>query len=235
MDIADFNKRLADSTREPNESVFNQAAAASAVDDTLGTDFDQDKLASEKAKETASDTLPESAQDTFEKTFKPEPEAEIQDPQEKEREPRESSHRIARRYINIISLGLGTSARLLYPRALITDAQADLNATLKAKVEAASPRKKAQIVNDAIDSEPAMAEAYNNFLRVQKLVDQAPLSDEEKKDLLEPLAECVEKYRFMQIGPEFSLLMAVVVIMAPRIAPFFGNPVVSFLNGKAAE
>ena len=52
-----------------------------------------------------------------------------------------------------------------------------------------------------------------------ELCDAAAFTEDEKESLTGPLAEVLEKHSRLQLSPEMALLLAVAMVMLPRVAP----------------
>lgn len=68
-------------------------------------------------------------------------------------------------------------------------------------------------------TDPEMRPVTNRFERYAKACEQVPLSEDEMNMIAEPLSELIIKYKAMQLGPEWSLVIAVFIVMLPRFEP----------------
>lgn len=57
--------------------------------------------------------------------------------------------------------------------------------------------------------------------RYTKAMESLPLSDDEREAIAEPLSELIEKYKHLQMSPEWALVFAVAIVMLPRLEPVF--------------
>lgn len=78
-------------------------------------------------------------------------------------------------------------------------------------------------LEDAITSDDHLYKAFKRYEKLEEYINDAPLTADEQKDLVEPLSEVIEKYKFLQMGPEGQLLLSVGLIMLPRLEPMFPN------------
>jgi hypothetical protein len=74
-------------------------------------------------------------------------------------------------------------------------------------------------MQDAISNDDTLWPVQTRFDRYMKALEAAPLSEEEMQFISEPLSELIIKYRWMQLGPEWSLVIAVFLVMLPRLEP----------------
>ena len=226
LNIDQVQAMLARETRLTTDAI----AAATSPLETDAKNFDQDTLAKAKAvygTETANPL------EQLDKDFS-EMESEIKAAEKDlpDQPPADLSEgivgmaalrRMAKTYINFLSKAMSVAAKRYYPAALLSpedQAKADF---MSATVSSFPAAKRAQARADFIAQDQEAAEIAARIHELDQLVKGAPLSDEEKDMLIEPLGAVLEKYRWMQAGPEAQLLLALVVIMAPRIAPFFGS------------
>lgn len=61
-------------------------------------------------------------------------------------------------------------------------------------------------------------EIYEKYQDVEELIDNLPFTEKEIKMLESPAAAYMEKYKFNP-GPETALIMALLAVMGPRVAP----------------
>jgi hypothetical protein len=74
-------------------------------------------------------------------------------------------------------------------------------------------------MEEAISSDDNLWPVKNRFDKYIKACDEIPLSQEEIEYIAEPLSELIIKYKFMQLSPEWSLVIAVLIVMLPRFEP----------------
>lgn len=75
-------------------------------------------------------------------------------------------------------------------------------------------------MEEAISSDNELWPVKNRFDKYLKACDEIPLSQDEIDYIAEPLSELIIKYKFMQLSPEWSLVIAVLIVMLPRFEPF---------------
>lgn len=57
------------------------------------------------------------------------------------------------------------------------------------------------------------------FDRYAQAVEKVSLTEEEIESIIEPLTAVIQKYRWMQLGPEAMLVITVALVMLPRLEP----------------
>lgn len=72
---------------------------------------------------------------------------------------------------------------------------------------------------DAITEDNDFYDVSKRFEEYMDLVKAAPFTEDEKDSLTGPLAEVLEKHSQFQLSPEMALLLAVAMVMLPRVAP----------------
>ncbi|WP_080056735.1 hypothetical protein [Spirosoma aerolatum] len=70
--------------------------------------------------------------------------------------------------------------------------------------------------NRTVQTDPFL-DAVNRVTDCKEAIKAIPFTPREKTKLKEPLAKVLEKYSSVSISPEMALLLAVLMIMAPRI------------------
>ncbi len=88
-------------------------------------------------------------------------------------------------------------------------------------------------MQDIISNDDNLWPVQNRFDRYLKAMEAAPLSSEEMEFIAEPLSELIIKYRWMQLGPEWSLVIAVLLIMLPRLEPVIPGLKKAFSSDEA--
>jgi hypothetical protein len=76
-------------------------------------------------------------------------------------------------------------------------------------------------MEDAINNDQEMFSVNTRFDRYLKAIDSVKFTDEEMDYIAEPLSDLIIKYRHLQLGPEWSLVLAVAIVMLPRFEPMF--------------
>jgi len=74
-------------------------------------------------------------------------------------------------------------------------------------------------IEDAVTDDSEFYYVLNRAREFTELCDKAALTDDEKDSLTGPLAEVLEKHSRLQLSPEMALLLAVAMVMLPRVAP----------------
>lgn len=106
---------------------------------------------------------------------------------------------------------------------------ADFTQTHKGKSE--------QEMEAELKQSPEMQQVANRFDKYMKAVQDSPLAEDEIEMLADPLAECILKYKHLQLGPEWSLVLAALVIITPRLTPMMPDlsQILSKAQQKASE
>lgn len=127
----------------------------------------------------------------------------------------------ARQFVEFFSSALEIGGKTLYPRYMLEEGDAEKLRETNRIIRLSAPVSPDETLRQEIEKDQTLADVVLRFERFQKAVEGAPLSQEEKTMLIDPLATVIEKYHFLQAGPELILFMVVVVIMTPRILPLF--------------
>lgn len=72
-------------------------------------------------------------------------------------------------------------------------------------------------MDEAVHSDHEMWPVVNRFDQYMKAIKEIPLDDDEKEMIATPLGEVIQKYKSLQLSPEWMLLIAVAMVMLPRI------------------
>lgn len=106
---------------------------------------------------------------------------------------------------------------IVYPKAILEPGDRELVADYRVKYKTSRKSNRLEI--------PAKGdELYDALQRYEKL-DQAcselPLTPEEQADLIAPLTDVLEKHERKALTPEWALVVAVFLVMLPRLEPMF--------------
>lgn len=74
-------------------------------------------------------------------------------------------------------------------------------------------------IEDAVSEDTDFYHVLARAKEFSELCDKAAFTADEKETLAGPLSEVLEKYTSLQVTPEVALLLAVAMVMLPRIAP----------------
>lgn len=74
-------------------------------------------------------------------------------------------------------------------------------------------------IEDAITEDSDFYHVLTRAREYAELCDAAAFTEEEKESLTGPLAEVLERHSRLQLSPEMALLLAVAMVMLPRVAP----------------
>ena len=74
-------------------------------------------------------------------------------------------------------------------------------------------------IQDAVSDDSDFYHILERAREYGELCDKAAFTTDEKESLAGPLAEVLEKHSRLQLSPEMALLLAVAMVMLPRVAP----------------
>jgi hypothetical protein len=74
-------------------------------------------------------------------------------------------------------------------------------------------------IEDAVTEDGEFYHVLTRAREFADLCDKAAFTDDEKESLTGPLAEVLERHSRLQLSPEMALLLAVAMVMLPRVAP----------------
>lgn len=107
-------------------------------------------------------------------------------------------------------------ANYVYPKAILEPTDRQKLARFKNRTKG---RRKDDIVyDDDIQS------VLDRYAELEENIGKLPFSSGEKETLTAPLANLLEKHQSGQLSPEVALIIAVAIVMIPRLAP--GLPLV---------
>jgi hypothetical protein len=75
-------------------------------------------------------------------------------------------------------------------------------------------------VSEAIKSDDAMWNISQRMDKCATAINKVPYTKEEKEDLIQPMADLIEKYKKLQLGPEWMFVIAFGFSTLARIEPF---------------
>jgi hypothetical protein len=130
--------------------------------------------------------------------------------------------RSAARMVKAFSSLLKVGAKKVYKKSVLKPGDIEEMSELKKRIEL-SGKPQDRAIADAVSDNDKLYHVFKRFEEYDRLVKEAPLTEEEQEILIEPLSEVIEKHKFLQAGPEAALLMAVLIIMLPRLEPMFPN------------
>jgi hypothetical protein len=74
-------------------------------------------------------------------------------------------------------------------------------------------------IEDAVTEDSTFYHVLTRAREFTDLCDKAAFTEDEKESLTGPLAEVLERHSRLQLSPEMALLLAVAMVMLPRVAP----------------
>ncbi|MEQ8628095.1 hypothetical protein [Ekhidna sp.] len=131
----------------------------------------------------------------------------------------------ARRWIKTFNALQKWVLKGLYKKKILTSEDSEQIRKWKAQHKA-NPNVK---MEDVIEGD---AERYERFDRFLTAVEDLPFTEEEIQDIAEPLSELIEKHRRLQMSPEVALLLAVIIVMLPRLEPILPDMTAIFNRAK---
>ena len=175
----------------------------------------------------------EEARSLFEEEEDPEAEEETpsadlgEDPKELEPEPEKPPTATklkssAKWILSAFNAGQSMVFRLLYTRKLIRKEDREALTDFRAEKEA----------NPMLDTSPEtireqhpkVAVAMDRESTLEELVQGLPFNEEELKMIQEPLEELIAQNPKMMLSPEWSLVIAVVMVFLPRVTQLLAKP-----------
>lgn len=127
--------------------------------------------------------------------------------------------KIADVFVNFTSRVLELGGKKVYPSVILEPGDAAKLNDLSRRVRLGRPLSKGEVFDEATKEDPALIDVLLRWEKCDEAIKGAPFTDEEKEYLREPLGLVIEKYDFLKAGPELVLLMAVCLVMIPRITP----------------
>lgn len=122
---------------------------------------------------------------------------------------------MAQRWVKTFSSGLKLLLSAVYKKSLLKPGDEEKMAELVRQNRGKSDKE----IFDAINSNDPIYDVSNRFEAYIKAVDEIPLSQEEIDSIAEPLEELIQKYKSLQLGPEWMLVISVGIVMLPRVVP----------------
>lgn len=74
------------------------------------------------------------------------------------------------------------------------------------------------------DENERSEDVFDAYKRYQKLVEYSealPFDKEDKERIIKPLSRIIQKYQTKALSPEWTLVLAVLIVMLPRLQPLF--------------
>lgn len=120
---------------------------------------------------------------------------------------------IAMRYVKMFSSFMKMLLTPLYRKTILEDDDIKKMQAFRQKHHGKSEKE----MDEAVHSDHDMWPVVNRFDQYMKAVQEIPLDEDEKKMIAEPLGEVIQKYKAFQLSPEWMLLIAVAMVMFPRM------------------
>jgi hypothetical protein len=117
-----------------------------------------------------------------------------------------------------LSVLMGFFGRKFYAKAMLEPNDAQLVQSIQAQAEAAPPSKQDEVFNNLINANPEALGAYSRSLKFTEAIKGLPFTDEEQELLARPMGNLLGHYK-VQPGPWGDLLIALMIIMLPRLEP----------------
>ena len=103
----------------------------------------------------------------------------------------------------------------LYKKAILEENDPANLAAYQAKRAA----DKSLTVADAISDNDELYWTLERYRELDEACTAIPLTDEDYQYLTDPLGQVIQKHRALQAGPEGQLVLALLIVMTPRLAP----------------
>lgn len=145
----------------------------------------------------------------------PDPEATEDEPTAAPLPTPEDARKSARRWIEFVD-------NIQKPALIASYRQTVLRPGDEARMDAFEQERAARgrySIEDAVTDDKDFYHVLARAKEFTELCDRAPFTDDEKESLTGPLAEVLEKHSQLQLSPEMALLLAVAMVMLPRVAP----------------
>lgn len=128
---------------------------------------------------------------------------------------------LAETLIKFVSNVFEVGGKKVYAAAILEEGDIEKINEVNREIRLATPVAPEETLKLAIEREPTLAEVVLRFDAYHTAVKGAPFTDDEKQLLRQPLADVIEKYSWLHLGPEMILLITVCIVMTPRITPLF--------------
>lgn len=156
-------------------------------------------------------------------------------PGEVPKKPSRSFKKIATSFVKTFeSVVLKMGAKWAYPQILLKEGDAELVVDFRERLKVVPEREQNSFSANILLENNDLRSALTRVEKAMDCIHNAPLSKDEFDMLVDPLAEVIEKYKWMQVGPEANLLLAVIIIMIPRVEPLFPG-LMSQIDSKVRE
>jgi hypothetical protein len=117
-----------------------------------------------------------------------------------------------------LSVLLGFFGRKIYAKALLKPGDADIINTVNAKVERVPKERQTEAFNNEINANHETLSAYERSVAFSQAIKGLPLTQEEQELLARPVGNILAHYQ-VQPGPWGDLIIALFIIMLPRLEP----------------
>lgn len=135
-------------------------------------------------------------------------------------------HKTAQRWVKAFDHLQRGIMRTMYRKTMLKDGDAD-----KAKQWARQYEKSGGKMEDIINGDWETKERLDKYTEALK---ELPFTEADREAIAEPLSELIEKYKHLQLSPEWALVFAVSIVMLPRIEPIMPN-LKDLFKGKSAD
>lgn len=116
----------------------------------------------------------------------------------------------------------------LYRKTILAPGDAEKMQNFVRENRALSEKEK----ESAMHSDHELSKVADRFDKYIKACEDIPLNADEIEDLAQPLSELIIKYRNLQLGPEWMLVIAAGFITLPRLAPLMPDMSKIFAGGE---
>ncbi|MBO0946988.1 hypothetical protein [Fibrella forsythiae] len=106
---------------------------------------------------------------------------------------------------------------VVYPKTILEPGDKQLVADYRVKYKTRSKSNKLEIPAEGDE----LYDALRRYEQLDQAISELPLSAEEQADLIAPLTDVLEKHQQKALTPEWALVVAVFLVMLPRLEPVF--------------
>lgn len=117
-----------------------------------------------------------------------------------------------------LSVLLGFFGRKLYAKTLLRSGDAEIINAVNAKVDRVPKERQTEAFNNEINANPETLSAYERSVAFSAAIKGLPLTQEEQELLARPVGNLLAHYE-VQPGPWGDLIIALFIIMLPRLEP----------------
>ncbi|MBO0930350.1 hypothetical protein [Fibrella aquatilis] len=150
----------------------------------------------------------------------PQPDDTTADPDAEPPKTRSFYRRQATQFVRTFDVAQKTVlASFVYPRTMLEPGDRALVSEYRTRYKTAKRSNRLEV---PVEGDP-LWDALRRYEQLDAAVGELPLTDDEKADLVAPLTDVLEKHQKKALTPEWALVVAVFLVMLPRLEPLFPN------------